>query len=40
VLTSSGARYGNLYVVSPTKFILLPTGTAPALNVFASAPGF
>jgi len=40
VLTSNGTRYGNLYVVSPTKFILLPTGTAPALNVFASAPGF
>jgi len=40
VLTSDGTRYGNLYVVSPNKFILLPTGTAPALNVFASAPGF
>jgi hypothetical protein len=40
VLTSQGQRYGSLYVVSPTKFILLPVGTAPALGIFSSAPGF
>jgi hypothetical protein len=40
VLLPNGNRYGNLYVVSPTKFILLPVGTAPALNIFASGPGF
>jgi len=40
VVTQNGNQYGILYVISPTKFILLPVGTAPALNVFASAPGF
>jgi hypothetical protein len=40
VVTQNGNTYGYLYVVSPTKFVLLPVGTAPALNVFASAPGF
>jgi hypothetical protein len=40
VVMQNGNQYGILYVVSPTKFILLPVGTAPALNVFASAPGF
>jgi len=40
VLNSDGSRYGNLYVVSPTKFILLPVGTAPVLNIFASGIGF
>ena len=40
VVLMNGNRYGNLYVVSPTKFILLPTGTAPALGVFMAAPGF
>jgi hypothetical protein len=40
VVTQNGNQYGILYVVSPTKFILLPVGTAPALNVFVSATGF
>ncbi len=40
VVTQNGNTYGYLYVVSPTKFVLLPVGTAPALNIFASAPGF
>lgn len=40
VVMQNGNTYGYLYVVSPTKFILLPVGTAPALNAFASASGF
>ncbi len=40
VVTQNGNQYGILYVVSPTKFVLLPVGTAPVLSVFASAPGF
>jgi len=40
VVMQNGNTYGYLYVVSPTKFVLLPVGTAPALNIFASAPGF
>jgi hypothetical protein len=36
----NGNLFGILYVVGPNKFILLPVGSTPALNVFASAPGF
>ncbi len=44
VKDSSGNTYGILYVVSlatnqiPSKFILLPAGTDPALNVFVGPP--
>ena len=29
-------QYGILYVVSPTKLVLLPVGDDPVLNVFSS----
>lgn len=37
VVMQNGNIYGILYVVSPTKFILLPASTTPVLNVFAQA---
>ncbi|MGD0931868.1 MAG: Ig domain-containing protein [Candidatus Korobacteraceae bacterium] len=40
VVMQNGNLFGILYVVGPNKFILLPVGSTPALNVFASAPGF
>jgi hypothetical protein len=47
-MVSDGANaYGIAYVVSPTKFVLLPTGDgngnpqpSPVLNVFVSGPNF
>jgi hypothetical protein len=39
VVQQGSNTYGFLYVVSPTKFVLLPAGTTPALNIFASVPG-
>jgi hypothetical protein len=32
------SEFGIAYIVSATKAVMVPTGTAPALNVFASAP--
>jgi len=29
-------QYGILYVVSPTKLVLLPVGADPVLNIFSS----
>jgi len=37
IVTQNGQEFGVLYVVSPTKFVLVPTGTAPAVNDFGSA---
>jgi hypothetical protein len=34
VLDQSGNQYGFLYVVSPNKFAMVPTGNNPALNIF------
>ncbi len=34
VVLQNGNQFGILYVVGPNKFVLLPNGTAPALNVF------
>jgi hypothetical protein len=31
-------QYGILYVIAPDKVVLVPVGTAPALNVFSSGP--
>ena len=31
---TTGNQYGFLYVVSPNKFALVPTGNNPALNIF------
>jgi uncharacterized repeat protein (TIGR03803 family) len=36
VVLQNGSQYGVLYVVGPNKFVLLPNGNAPALNVFFS----
>ena len=36
ILQQSGNTYGYLYVVSPTKFVLLPVGSEPTLGVFFS----
>jgi hypothetical protein len=36
VYNSNGQEFGVLYVVGPTKFALLPTGSVPAENDFAS----
>ncbi len=36
VQTQSGQEYGVLYVVGPNKFVLVPSGNAPAVNDFAS----
>lgn len=33
-VNSGGNPYGFLYVVSPNKFVLTPTGNNPALNIF------
>jgi hypothetical protein len=32
------STFGIAYIVSPTKAVMVPTGSAPALNVLASAP--
>lgn len=37
IVNQNGQEFGVLYVVSPTKFVLLPTGTLPAPNDFGSA---
>jgi len=37
LVRQNGQEFGVLYVVSPTSFVLLPTGTLPAMNDFASA---
>jgi len=37
VQNQSGQEFGVLYVVSPTKFVLVPTGNAPAVNEFSSS---
>jgi hypothetical protein len=34
VLDQTGNQYGFLYVVSPNKFAMVPTGNNPALNIF------
>jgi uncharacterized repeat protein (TIGR03803 family) len=34
VVLQNGNQFGILYVVGPNKFVLLPNGNAPALNVF------
>lgn len=34
VVLQNGSQFGILYVVGPDKFVLLPNGSAPALNVF------
>ena len=34
ILKQGGNTYGYLYVVSPTKFVLLPVGGDPSLGVF------
>ena len=36
VVLQNGRQFGFLYVVGPNKFVLLPNGSAPALNVFIS----
>jgi hypothetical protein len=36
VLQLAGQNYGYLYVVSPTKFVLLPVGNEPTLGVYFS----
>ena len=36
VVMQGANQYGILYVVSPTKLVLLPVGTDPVLNVFSS----
>jgi hypothetical protein len=36
VVLRNGTQFGILYVVGPKKFVLLPNGNAPALNVFIS----
>jgi Putative Ig domain len=36
VQNQSGQEFGVLYVVGPTSFVLLPTGSNPAANDFAS----
>jgi hypothetical protein len=37
VVNQNGQEFGVLYVVSPTSFVLLPTGTLPTMNDFSSA---
>jgi hypothetical protein len=37
VQNQSGQEFGVLYVVGPAKFALLPVGSAPAANDFASS---
>jgi hypothetical protein len=37
LVDQNGQEFGVLYVVSPTKFVLLPAGTLPAANDFGSA---
>ncbi len=37
VVNQNGQEFGILYVVGPTKFVLIPTGALPAANDFASA---
>ena len=39
VVTQGGNTFGILYVVSPDKFVMVPAGNNPALNVFVSGPG-
>ena len=34
VVLQNGSQFGILYVVGPNKLVLLPNGSAPALNVF------
>ena len=36
VVLQNGNPFGVLYVVGPDKFVLVPSGSAPALNVFFS----
>jgi hypothetical protein len=36
VRNQSGQQFGVLYVVGANKFVLLPSGFAPAINDFAS----
>ncbi len=36
VVLRNGSQFGFLYVVGADKFVLLPTGSSPALNVFIS----
>lgn len=38
VVQQGTREWGILYVVSPTKVVMVTTGTAPVLDVFASAP--
>jgi hypothetical protein len=38
VVQQGTTQFGVLYVVSPTKVVLLPVGRDPALNVFTSGP--
>lgn len=37
VQNQSGQEFGVLYVVGPTAFVLVPTGSAPAANDFSSS---
>jgi len=37
VQSQTGQEFGVLYVVSPTAFVLVPTGSAPAANDFSSS---
>ncbi|HUI84373.1 MAG TPA: Ig domain-containing protein [Candidatus Binatia bacterium] len=39
VVQQNGSEYGILYVISPTKVVVLPADAHPALNVLSSAPG-
>jgi hypothetical protein len=38
VVRQNGTQFGILYVVSPTKVVFVPGGSAPALNVLTSGP--
>jgi hypothetical protein len=38
VVKQGSNQYGILYVVSPNKVVLLPTGSDPAINIFSSGP--
>ena len=37
IQNQSGQEFGVLYVVGPTSFVLVPTGSAPAINDFSSS---
>ena len=38
VVMHNGSTFGILYVISPNKFVLLPAGNDPTLNVFGGPP--